>query len=338
LPNGRNLSGELILNLRHKTVVTVISKIGDRKPTTDACLVVIYGHSLGHKFTVKSGEMVIGRSSQAHIQIDHESVSRRHAKVVAGKSRTEVVDLESTNGTYVNDDSVQTRALRDGDLIKVGRTILKYLANDNVEMAYHEEISKLARIDGLTRCFNRRFIRDQLSREISRCTRYGRALSVLIFDINGFQYLNDQYGHLAGDAILAQMGKRISRRVRREDILGRYGGGEFTILSPEADGGVIAMLAERLQSIVADGSFGFEETSIPVEICVGYASLSEIDIESTVGDLSVSDAFEVETGHDIGEAQSTDLVVSGGAKRFFLIGETLLDLARSRMQEAKQDR
>lgn len=323
------------MNLRRKTVVTVISKIGDRKVTKDACLVVIYGQSLGHKFSVKKGEMVIGRSSQAHIQIDHESVSRRHAKVVCEKNKTEVLDLESTNGTYVNDDSINTRELRDGDMIKVGRTILKYLASDNVEVAYHEEISRLARIDGLTRCFNRRFIREQVTREISRCTRYGRSLSILFFDIIDFQDLNDEYGHLAGDAILAQMGKRISRRLRREDVIGRFGGGEFAVLSPESDGGSISQLADRLQTIVEEGNFGFDETSIPVRISMGFASLSELDIEAAVGDLSVSDSFEVVTGKDIRSSQSAELSVSMGAKRFFAVGESLIDLARVRMKDAK---
>lgn len=326
------------MNLRRKTVVTVISKIGDRKPTTDSCLVVIYGQDIGHKFAVKTGEMVIGRSSQAHIQIDHESVSRMHAKVVCEKEKTSVRDLDSTNGTYVNDDSVHERQLRDGDLIKVGRTILKYLASDNVESSYHEEISRLARIDGLTRCFNRRFIRDQLTREISRCTRYGRSLSILFFDIVGFQHLNDQYGHLAGDAILAQMGKRISRRVRREDMIGRFGGGEFAVLCPESDGGSVLQLSDRLQAIIKDGSFGFEDTTIPVSISIGCASLSELDLDQALNDVSATGNFSTGTHNDFSKSQSTDIAMTDGAKRFSIVGDRLIELARKRMKEAKSVR
>ena len=74
------------MNLRRKTVVTVISKIGDRKPKADACLVVIYGQAIGHKYLLKPGEILIGRSSQAQIQIDHESVSRRHARMILSLS------------------------------------------------------------------------------------------------------------------------------------------------------------------------------------------------------------------------------------------------------------
>ena len=164
------------MNVRRKTVVTVISKIGDRRPKADACLVVIYGQHLGSKHVLKPGEMVIGRSSQATLQIDHESVSRRHARIVLTDSGVLLNDLGSTNGTYVNDEPVQERALAHGDLIKVGRSILKYLSTDNIEVAYHEEIHRLTTIDGLTRCFNARALRESLVREVSRSARYVRPL------------------------------------------------------------------------------------------------------------------------------------------------------------------
>src|SRR5437868_3829136 len=103
--------GSTRVNLRRKTVVTVISKIGDRKPKADACLVVIYGQAIGHKYVLKPGEILIGRSSQAAIQIDHESVSRRHARLLLSESGVSLSDLGSTNGTYVNDEPITERTL-----------------------------------------------------------------------------------------------------------------------------------------------------------------------------------------------------------------------------------
>jgi diguanylate cyclase (GGDEF)-like protein len=326
------------LNLRRKTVVTVISKIGDRRPTADACLVVIYGQSIGRRFRMKRGEVLIGRSSQAHIQIDHESVSRRHATVNVGEQRASVQDLGSTNGTYVNDEPVTERVLKDGDLIKVGRTILKYLSNNNIEAAYHEEIYRLTTIDGLTRCFNKRYLREQLMRECSRSVRYERPLSVVLFDIDDFKELNDEYGHLAGDAVLTQMGKRISRRVRREDVFARTQGGQFAIVAPEISKKAAVAMADRVMRMVDEGTFGFDDVQIPVKVSISVVSLGDIDEENlpepvTFDEPETTDtpphAFSLDTS-EIGAA------VTGG-DRFWQLSESLLTVAQTRLQTAKQN-
>ena len=318
------------MGLRRKTVVTVISKIGDRRATNDACLVVIYGQEIVRKFGLKPGEVLIGRSSQAHLQIDHESVSRRHAKVVFAPSRVEVEDLGSTNGTYVNDEPVERRELRDGDLIKVGRTILKYLSRNNIEGAYHEEIYRLTTVDGLTRCFNKRYLREQAVREVSRAARYNRPLGIVSFDVKGFADMNEEYGHLAGDAILAQLGKRIARRIRREDIFCRYEGGEFAILAPESDPQHTSNLAERIQQIVGEGTFGFEDITIPVEVAVGTCTLDEIDQEKAAELLEGDEAITKEIREPL-LLETTDAHLGPDADRFALVAEALIKTARQRM-------
>ena len=267
------------MNLRRKTVVTVISKIGDRKPKADACLVVIYGQAIGHKYVLKAGEILIGRSSQAAIQIDHESVSRRHARLLLSESGVQLSDLGSTNGTYVNDEPITERTLSNGDLLKVGRTILKYLSTDNIEAAYYEEIYRLTTIDGLTRCFNARYAREQMVREVSRASRYKRPLSLIVFDVDDFARINEEFGHLAGDAVLAQLGKRLARRIRREDIFARTGGGEFAIITPEVDKDGAVVLGQRILRIIGETAFGFDDVQIPVTLSIGAAGLLEV-IES----------------------------------------------------------
>ena len=123
----------------------------------EACLVVIYGADLGKKFNLDTPSLIIGRSSKADIQIDQDSVSRNHAKIVNAGNRVTIRDLGSTNGSYVNDQLVDEWVLRDGDLIKIGRTILKFLSCGNVENAYHEEIYRLTTVDGLTQTYNKRY-------------------------------------------------------------------------------------------------------------------------------------------------------------------------------------
>jgi two-component system cell cycle response regulator len=259
---------------RNKTVVTVISRISDRPAGKEACLVVIYGLDLGKKYNVDRPSIVIGRSSKADIQIDQESVSRNHCKLINTGKSIMLRDLGSTNGTYVNDELVDEYVLRDGDLIKIGRCIFKFLSGNNIENAYHEEIYRLTTIDGLTQVYNKRYFIETLEREIGRAHRYRRELSLIMFDIDHFKKINDTYGHLAGDHVLKQLASVIKARIRREDIMSRYGGEEFAIILPEIDNYNAIQFAEKIRGIVENAVFRFEDTDIPVTISIGCASMT----------------------------------------------------------------
>ena len=164
------------------------SAASPRSPSgKEACLVVIYGSELGKKYNLNSASLVIGRSSKCDIQIDQESISRNHSKIVNTGKSILIRDLGSTNGTYVNDEPVDEYVLRDGDLIKIGRTIFKFLTGGNIENAYHEEIYRLTTVDGLTQIFNKRYFLDTIEREVARAHRYRRPLSLVMFDIDHFK-------------------------------------------------------------------------------------------------------------------------------------------------------
>ena len=268
-------------SVRTKTVVTVVSKITDKPAGKDACLVVIYGLELGRKYNLESPNVLIGRSSKADVQIDQESVSRNHAKIInTGKSMI-LRDLGSTNGTYVNDQLIDEYVLRDGDFMKIGRTIFKFLSGGNVENAYHEEIYRLTTIDGLTQIHNRRYFLEQLEREVSRSRRYRRDLSLLLLDIDRFQSINDSYGHLAGDYVLTQLATVVKGKIRREDIFARYGGEEFAIVLPEIDGPNAVALAEKLRKLIEKAPFKFEDTKIQVTVSIGITSLGQDECDAS---------------------------------------------------------
>jgi diguanylate cyclase (GGDEF)-like protein len=259
---------------RNKTVVTVISRISERPVSKEACLVVIYGLDLGRKYNLDRQTIVIGRSSKADIQIDQEAVSRNHCKIINSGKAILLRDLGSTNGTYVNDELVDEYVLRDGDFIKIGRCIFKFLTGNNIENAYHEEIYRLTTIDGLTQVFNKRYFMETLEREMGRAQRYRRDLSLIMFDIDHFKKINDTYGHLAGDHVLKQLASVIKTRIRREDILSRYGGEEFAIILPEIDTHNSTQFAEKIRALIEKAVFRFEDTDIPVTISVGVASVA----------------------------------------------------------------
>ncbi len=256
-----------------KTVVTARTNGPSKSDegSKDGCLIVIYGNDLGRRIALGSGRSSIGRSSKSDVQIDQESVSRNHAQVSFNGRFFSVKDLGSTNGTYINDVPIESSQLRDGDQIKIGRTIFKFITGNNIETQYHEEIYRLMTIDGLTGVYNKRYFREVLEKEMSRSIRYDRSFAVVLFDIDHFKQINDSHGHLAGDAILRQLGSLVQGRARRDDIIARVGGEEFAALLPEVQEEGASEFARTLRELIEATPFYFEGTRIPVTISLGVA-------------------------------------------------------------------
>jgi diguanylate cyclase (GGDEF)-like protein len=262
-----------------KTRVTQI-RPADR-PVIDpeqATLVLIYppGPELGKRYELAGyDEIVIGRGADCTIQVDRDSVSRKHAKVNRVDQKWEVSDLGSTNGSYVNDAQITKCMLRDGDLLKIGNAIFKFLTGGNVESSYHEEIYRMTIMDGLTGAYNKRYFLENLEKEIPRCTRHHRPLSLLMFDIDHFKRINDEHGHLTGDFVLREMSRRVRTRVRKEEVYARYGGEEFALVLPETTLEQSMKVAEDIRKLVAAEPFDFEGDHISVTISVGVAMIEQ---------------------------------------------------------------
>ena len=159
-----------------------ITKVQVVKPTREsgeACLVLIYpGPDMGKRFPLQRSEVVIGSGDDCDIQIEHDSVSRHHARVYRSGESWSVEDLQSAKGSYVNDVPVTKSPLRDGDFVKTGVAIFKLLIGPGIQSSYHEEIFKMAIVDVLTGAYNRRYFLQFLEREIARCVHHHRPLSL----------------------------------------------------------------------------------------------------------------------------------------------------------------
>ena len=271
-----------------KTRITTVKGIVDAAPEGNECLVVIYGDSLGRKYELIDPVVTIGRDPDNTITLDVDSVSRQHARLEVNEGNKYIVDLNSTNGTYLNDTLAVREELRSGDLIKVGDTIFKFLAGANIERAYHEEIYTMTVTDGLTQVPNKRYLLEYLDREFSRARRYGRNLSCVMFDIDRFKHVNDGYGHLTGDFILKELAQLIVRRIRREELFARYGGEEFCIILPECDQEAVRDFANTVRSLVEAHRFEFEDSTIPITISVGIAHL-DASVKDPLGLLKAAD-------------------------------------------------
>ena len=237
-----------------------------------ACLVVIYGPELGKRAALGHGNFEIGRSSRSDLPIDQESISRHHARITHDGLRHSIEDLGSTNGTFVNDQNVKSSPLRDGDQVKLGRSILKYMSGDNIEANYHEEIYRLMTMDALTQTHNRRYFNEALEREYQRSLRYRRALSLLVFDIDRFKSINETYGHVAGDSVLRQLALVVKPRLRQQDVLARVGGEEFGVLLPEVEAPGALVAAEKVRRLVEAARFLVEEKEFGCTVSIGVTS------------------------------------------------------------------
>lgn len=244
----------------------------------EACLVHIYpsGPDMGRRYPLRPGRTLIGRGETAAVRVQDNSVSRAHAVVESNAEGCYVVDQKSLNGTHVNDRPVAgAHQLTDGDYVRIGNAIFRYLEGGNIEAEYHEELHRLAIVDGLTQLHNRRYLLDFLDRELSRAKRHVRPLSVLLFDIDKFKGINDTYGHLCGDAVLRDMSNRLRPTIRREDLLARYGGEEFCVVLVETDHTQAVGAGERIRRTVEGRAFDFEGETFPVTVSVGAATADQ---------------------------------------------------------------
>ncbi len=257
------------------TRITELTPGPDPGNVGDACIVVIYGTELGRRVQLGTAPFEIGRSSTNDLFIDQESISRHHARISFDGKGYWATDLGSTNGTYVNDELVKEQRLRDGDQLRIGRSILKFMTGENVEVHYHEEIYRLMTVDGLTQIFNRRYFNEALEREVNRSKRYTRILSLIAFDLDHFKTINDTYGHLVGDSVLRVMASAVKPRLRREDIFARTGGEEFAVLLPEIGREGALVIAEKIRSIAQGTPIKHEQEQIHCTVSLGVATLED---------------------------------------------------------------
>ncbi len=135
----------------------------------------------------------------------------------------------------------------------------------------YSEAVRIARIDELTGLHNRRAMDEMMAREVDHCSRYDALFSMIILDIDSLKFINDNYGHLAGDEFLRQVGSTLRSAIRSTDRAFRYGGDEFAIILPQTPVDAAIEVAERVRCQLADN---LTETDMPTTASLGVAGWS----------------------------------------------------------------
>jgi two-component system, cell cycle response regulator len=268
------------VNSESQTRVTGLDELKIKR-TGQECLVVIYAPSpadLGRRYVLNLPSIAIGRGRDSDILLTSDCVSRRHARLEQRADGLYLLDLDSTNGIFVNEEAqrVAERRLRRGDQFSIGDTIFKFLSGDDVESQYHDVVFRMAITDGLTGLANRKQLDTVLSEELPRAQRHGRSLSLLMIDIDHFKTINDSFGHVTGDSVLRGIATALQKRVRPNDKLGRYGGEEFCLVLPETSLSSAVRIAEEMRDIVANQAFAAEGQEVRVTVSIGAAAANPI--------------------------------------------------------------
>ena len=218
---------------------------------------------------------IVGRDSSCDLTISEQAVSRQHAKFERTAHGFIVTDLGSTNGTWVNGERVQTQALRSGNRVRIGGRIFKFIATDQLEAHYHQAVYSMITQDSLTNVWNKRYLLETLNRELKRRKRTGRALTLMLLDLDFFKAVNDSHGHLVGDDMLRQTADRLRASLREEDILARFGGEEFCIVLTETSTEDAKICAERCLKAISEKPFTTSAGEIKSSISIGVAEAED---------------------------------------------------------------
>jgi len=134
----------------------------------------------------------------------------------------------------------------------------------------------MATLDELTRLHNRRYLMTYLGREFDRARANSKPLSLMVIDVDHFKVVNDTYGHVSGDVVLVELGRRILLATRSTDLSARYGGEEFVVVMPETDITIALTVAERLRQLIGAMPFaaGAGNPELPITISIGVAALN----------------------------------------------------------------
>ncbi len=277
-----------------------------RQRKNHASLVVLQGVEIGRDFRLKRNTLSLGRGTDVDIRIADDLASRQHASIEFSwdaerqAAAYHLIDLQSTNHTYVNSRAIERIELKDGDRIQIGSTLLKFVLLDDIEAKFHAEVRSRISYDQLTRLLTKESLYLALEMELKRTLRYKLPVAVLMMDLDHFKRVNDTHGHPVGSQLLSEVGQIIRDTLRGQDVAARYGGEEFVAYLSETPALAAHQAAERLRATIAGHTFSIDgkEIRITISICIAICPEHGLDIPNLVTSADKALYRAKESGRD----------------------------------------
>ena len=191
--------------------------------------------------------------------------------VTAKDERDEIVE-----GFEAGADDYMTKPFDVGELKARVRTGARIVERQLELITSREQMRAEAMYDSLTGLLNRAAFFDLFQKEVARAQRYETSLALIMADLDNFKDTNDKYGHLAGDAVLVEVARRLRTSMRVSDSVGRYGGEEFVIVAPGCTANAAALLAERFRLGVSSKPIVLPTESIFMTMSFGVAGTDDM--------------------------------------------------------------
>lgn len=275
-----------------ETIVTSIKSIAD-VDAREPYLIIIGGNHVGKLYQLDKAELVAGRSPDCAIWIEDNAISRKHFRILKDAGKYVIEDMNSTNGTYINNRRVQTAVLAAGDKIQIStETIIQFDFFDENRKISEQKRYEMGVKDAVTGAYNKSYFLQRIADEFSFSQRQSQPLSVVMIDIDHFKLINDTYGHLAGDQVLQEVGRIVMDMIREEDVFCRYGGEEFVIIMRNTACQAAVNLAERVRKKIEAARFeSLDNQVIKVTISLGAATNVDKSFRDYVALLGEADKY-----------------------------------------------
>lgn len=263
--------------------------LNDFKNDRYVSCIIIEGEQIGKVFNLTKNHNIIGRSEDADIHLNSPTVSRKHAQILINNDNIFILDLNSSNGTYVNGKRVTKAQLHEGDIFSIGTYKIKLISLSQHDTEFFRRLKENAEKDALTGLYNKSSITKILETMLTEAKYTKQLVSIAMIDIDFFKIINDKYGHLAGDAVLRDITKLFSSQLRSSDKIGRFGGEEFLLVfnnTPIQDASIIC---ERLRKTIEGTDFFYEDKKINVTISVGLTSNETKRIDNAESLIKIAD-------------------------------------------------
>jgi two-component system, cell cycle response regulator len=234
-------------------------------------LVIIRGQHMG---TVRKLDrtITVGRDPDAELVLTDAGVSWHHARVEDRGDSWVVIDLDSTNGTFVNASRTPECILQPGDRIAFGPVLARFEVQDALDQAYDDFVEQMLNVDDLSGLYVRRKFETELDAMIVAARASGGSAGLLVMDLDGIKGINDTHGHLFGAYVIGEAGHVIGRVIEGNGVGTRFGGDEFCAALPGCDTVQTVDMGEKILAAIHDHPFLKDGIALHPGISIGAAS------------------------------------------------------------------